>query len=155
MRLQSSPPVAIGGGHAVGAASLSISLTLLLVLAVCLWARVAPAQSYDQKPLAFTALTNSAQTIKASPGALLWFECFNPNASAAFVQFFDTAGAVTPGTTAPKFSWSIPATSSTGMTSPQISGPYFATAGMKALAATTAAGGAAPSSALSCDFGIR
>ena len=38
-----------------------------------------------------TALTNSAQAIKASAGNLFGYYIYNPNASAQFVQFYNTA----------------------------------------------------------------
>lgn len=107
----------------------------------------------------FTAsfdLTNSASTVKAGPGTLLSLECYNPNAVETFVQFFDTASAVTVGTTVPTLSFKIPQLTTSGMLTPYPSGAaYGAASGMKAAAATTATGGVAPTSAMTCDFFYR
>lgn len=104
------------------------------------------------------ALSNTPAAIRTCPSstygagcALAWMQCYNPNASAAFVQAWDQTAAPTVGTTAPKISIGIPATT----VSPAIQ--LEATLFNKAwVAATTAAtGGTAPGSALVCNFGIR
>lgn len=93
-----------------------------------------------------TALTSTAQAVKASAGALIGYYCYNPNASAQFVQFFNTAsGSVTVGTTNPLFMITIPPTSAANLWMP--GGVAFSTA--IAIAATSTAGGnGAPSTAL-------
>lgn len=59
-----------------------------------------------------TALTSTAQVIKASAGNLYGYYIYNPNATAQFVQFYNTAAAsVTVGTTNPLFMLPIPAMS--------------------------------------------
>lgn len=67
-----------------------------------------------------TALTNSAQAIKASAGNLYGYYIYNPNASAAaFIQFYNTAsGSVTVGTTNPLFMLTIPAGSAANLMFP-------------------------------------
>jgi hypothetical protein len=58
------------------------------------------------------SITNTATAIKAAAGQVYGWYFYNPNASVAYVQFFNTAAAsVTLGTTAPVYSLGIPATS--------------------------------------------
>lgn len=57
-----------------------------------------------------TALTNSAQAVKASAGQVGGWIIFNPNDETSFVNFYNTAsGSVTVGTTNPLFHWPVPA----------------------------------------------
>lgn len=94
-----------------------------------------------------TALTNSAQVIKATAGNLYGWYIYNPNATAQFVQFYNTAAAsVTVGTTAPLFMLTIPATS--GANVEFTNGITFSNAGWSWAATSTAGGNGAPSSAL-------
>lgn len=93
-----------------------------------------------------TALTATAQAIKASAGTLQGYYIYNPNSSAAYVQFYNTAsGSVTVGTTAPLFMLTIPATSAANLALPQ--GIQFSTA-MSWAATSTAGGNGAPTTAL-------
>jgi len=93
-----------------------------------------------------TALTNSAQAIKASAGTLKGYYIYNPNSSAQFVQFYNTAsGSVTVGTTNPLFMLTIPATSAANLW--MTDGIAFGTA-MSWSATSTAGGNGAPSTAL-------
>lgn len=58
------------------------------------------------------SITNTATSLKASAGQVYGWYIYNPNASAVYVQFFNTlVGSVTVGTTAPVYSIGIPATS--------------------------------------------
>lgn len=94
-----------------------------------------------------TALTSTAQAIKASAGTLYGYYIYNPNSSAQFVQFYNTAqGSVTVGTTNPLFMLTIPAASAANMSlSPH--GIAFGTA-MSWAATSTAGGNGAPTTAL-------
>lgn len=94
-----------------------------------------------------TALTNSAQVIKASAGTLYGYYIYNPNSSAQFVQFYNTAAAsVTVGTTNPLFMLTIPATSAANLSLPV---PIvFTNAGWSWAATSTAGGNGAPTTAL-------
>lgn len=93
-----------------------------------------------------TALTNTAQAIKASAGCLYGYFIYNPNATAQYVQFYNTAsGSVTVGTTNPLFMLVIPATSGANMWLNE--GALFTTA-MSWAATSTAGGNGAPSTAL-------
>lgn len=93
-----------------------------------------------------TALTNSAQAIKASAGTLKGYYIYNPNSSAQFVQFYNTAsGSVTVGTTNPLFMLTIPATSAANLW--MTDGVAFSTA-MSWAATSTAGGNGAPTTAL-------
>jgi hypothetical protein len=93
-----------------------------------------------------TALTNTAQAIKASAGSLLGYYIYNPNSSAMFVQVYNTAsGSVTVGTTSPLFMLTIPAASAANLWMP--GGIAFGTA-MSWSATSTAGGNGAPTTAL-------
>lgn len=93
-----------------------------------------------------TALTSTAQAIKASAGCLYGYYIYNPNSSAAFVQFYNTAsGSVTVGTTNPLFMLTIPASSAANLWIGE--GVLFSTA-MSWSATSTAGGNGAPTTAL-------
>jgi len=56
-----------------------------------------------------TALTNSAQAIKGTAGVLTGYAVYNPNATVAYIVFYNTAqGSVTVGTTTPHFIVPVP-----------------------------------------------
>ncbi len=94
-----------------------------------------------------TALTSTAQAIKGSAGTLKGYYIYNPNAIAAYVQFYNTAqGSVTVGTTSPLFMLTIPPTSAANLWM-QPGGITFGTA-MSWSATSTAGGSGAPSTAL-------
>lgn len=94
-----------------------------------------------------TALTNAAQVIKASAGKLYGYYIYNPNSSAQFVQFYNTAAlSVTVGTTNPLFMLTIPATSAANLFSDI--GITFSNAGWSWSATSTAGGNGAPPTAL-------
>lgn len=94
----------------------------------------------------FTALTNSAQVIKASAGKLGGYYMYNPNSSATYVILYNVAAAsVTVGTTTPKIVYCIPATAAANLE--MVNGITFDTA-MSIAAATTGGGNSAPSTAL-------
>lgn len=93
-----------------------------------------------------TALTSTAQAIKASAGKLKGYYIYNPNAAAAYVQFYNTAQAsVTVGTTNPLFMLTIPPGSAANLW--MESGVNFSTA-MSWSATSTAGGNGAPTTAL-------
>jgi hypothetical protein len=92
-----------------------------------------------------TALTNTAQVIKASAGKLTGYYIYNPNSTAQFVLFYNTAAAsVTVGTTNPLFMLTIPPTSAANLSNLRVA---FGTA-MSWAAASTAGGNGAPGTAL-------
>lgn len=94
-----------------------------------------------------TALTNSAQAIKASAGQVYGWYIYNPNSSAQFVQFYNTAAAsVTVGTTNPLFMLTIPASAAANVEF--TNGITFTNAGFSCAATSTAGGNGAPSTAL-------
>lgn len=94
-----------------------------------------------------TALTNSAQVIKASAGKVFGWYIYNPNAIAQFVQFYNVAaGSVTVGTTNPLFMLTIPPTSAANILGTK--GINFSNAGFSIAATSTAAGNGAPATAL-------
>ncbi len=94
-----------------------------------------------------TALTSTAQAIKASAGQVYGWYIYNPNSSAQFVQFYNTASAsVTVGTTNPLFMLTIPATAAANVEF--TNGITFSNAGFSCAATSTAGGNGAPSTAL-------
>jgi hypothetical protein len=94
-----------------------------------------------------TALTSTAQVIKASAGQVYGWYIYNPNATAQFVQLYNTAAAsVTVGTTNPLFMLTIPATSAANVEF--TNGITFSNAGFSCAATSTAGGNGAPSTAL-------
>lgn len=95
----------------------------------------------------YTALTATAQVIKASAGNLYGYYIYNPNATATYVLIYNVAAAsVTVGTTTALLVFAIPATSGANMTFPY---PItFSNAGWSIAAATTGGGNTAPSTAL-------
>ena len=97
-----------------------------------------------------TALTNSAQAIKASAGVLGGWYIYNPNATAVFIVFYEIAsGSVTVGTSTPKMVICIPATQAANVEF--TNGITFATA-ISAAAVTTGGGNGAPTTALEANF---
>lgn len=98
-----------------------------------------------------TALTNTAQAIKASAGQLFGYYIYNPNSSATYVLVYNTAaGSVTVGTTNPLMCFCIPPTSGANCSFEH--GIAFSNAGWSAAAATTGGGNTAPSTALEAMF---
>ena len=95
----------------------------------------------------FTALTNTAQVIKASAGKFGGYYIYNPNSSATYVMLYNVAAAsVTVGTTTPAMVFCIPATA--GANLELIAGIPFSNAGWSIAAATTGGGNTAPATAL-------
>lgn len=137
---------------------LVVIILLCGALAVALWitARQARAQQYDALVLPVASLSNTAVAIKSAPGPLLWLQCYNPNATVAWVQFYDTVAAVTVGTTAPTKFFAFGPLQSSGFVYPDpIKGTLAAAAGIQVAATTTSKGGTAPTLPLSCEFAIR
>ena len=93
-----------------------------------------------------TALTNSAQVIKASAGSWGGYYIYNPNSSAIYVHVYNVAAAsVTVGTTEALLNYCIPATSAANLEI--VCGIPFSTA-MSWAATTTGGGNTAPTTAL-------
>jgi len=100
--------------------------------------------------IATGSITNTATAVKASAGQVYGWYFYNPNASVAYVQFFNTAAAsVTLGTTTPVYSLGIPATSGANVMMP--CGIAHSTA-IAIGVTTTRAGSTAPGS--SVDYNI-
>lgn len=94
-----------------------------------------------------TALTNTAQAVKASAGQVFGYYAYNPNATAQFIHFYNTAaGSVTVGTTNPLFTLTIPALAGANLMNPL--GILFTNAGFSVAATATAGGNGAPGVAL-------
>jgi hypothetical protein len=98
-----------------------------------------------------TALTNTAQVIKATAGSLGGWFVYNPNTTAAYIQLYNTAAAsVTVGTTNPLFMITIPPGSASNVEYTQ--GIAFSNAGWSAAATSTAGGNGALTTALDVTF---
>lgn len=95
----------------------------------------------------YTALTNSAQVIKASAGVMYGYYYYNPNSSATYILVYNTAAAsVVVGTTTAQCVFCIPATSAANISFAYPIG--FTNAGWSIAAATTGGGASAPAVAL-------
>ena len=124
-----------------------ISLMAGVLIVQLAWSLPAFAQAKGSAPSLANGLSTTVKTVRAGNGALAFLSCYNPNAAVAYVQLFDTAGAVTLGTTLPKLSIGVPATQSSSF---PIGAAFLA--GIKAAATTTATGSTAPATALDCNF---
>lgn len=129
----------------------------ILMLGIFGEPREAAGQNYDFTVSSQPALSNTAVVIKASPGPVLWFSCYNPNAAALYLQLYDATAAVVVGTTAPSLTLPLPpGPAATGFRSPRPANvPFAAGLGIQAAVTTTATGGVAPGMAVSCDFAYR
>jgi hypothetical protein len=122
-----------------------------LALAAVLWL-VAATPLLAQNASNFqAALTNTQVNVKAAPGVFDAALCFNTNAAVTYVQVFDSAVAVTVGTTAPSFV--VPLTASTvtnvlGLSRRMINGIRIA-------ATTTATGATAPGAPVVCTVFVK
>ena len=126
-----------------------IRVLLILVLSVS----SAFAQSADWLAYTNSALTNSVQTVKGSPGPWLAYNCYNSNATQAWFQIFDAISGVVLGTTVPKRSVPLAGLSLTGLQLP--SPPFSGAVGLQVAATSTATGGSAPASPVYCEFYYR
>jgi hypothetical protein len=97
----------------------------------------------------YTALTNTAQVIKASAGNLYGYYIFNPNVTACYVLIYNIAAAsVTVGTSTAQMVLAIPGSGAVNLMFPY---PItFSNAGWSIAAATTGGGNTAPGAALEC-----
>jgi hypothetical protein len=127
--------------------------TAAAVVALCLVAgSSASGQSVNAFSTPFLAdgLSTTVKTVKASPGSMQWWSCSNPSAAVAFIQVFDTTAAVTLGTTVPKYTIAVQATSSQNG---RLGINHLV--GIKLAATTTPKGSSAPASALDCSFAFQ
>lgn len=100
------------------------------------------------KPIA--ALTSTPVLVKATRGIVDRLTCYNPNASVAYAQFYDTTSVVTPGVTTSKFFVALTPSTVTNVT---LGVNMFNAA--QVAGTTTAGGGTAPGSALPCSVTFR
>lgn len=105
--------------------------------------------AYGAFPILNAALDGTVVPLAATETPLAWAHVYNPNATVAYVQLFDTTGVVTLGTTAPKMALAVP-----GQSTIQFNGPAVFLSGIKAAATTTPTGNTAPAAALVANFGI-
>jgi hypothetical protein len=102
-------------------------------------------------PTQYAALSTTVQTIKGSAGTLDSFTCYNPNATAAWIQVFNISGTVTLGTSTALERYHVPGEQSFGAIA--MSKGYDTA--IKVAATTTATGSTAPTTGLVCNFGHR
>lgn len=100
-------------------------------------------------PLLANGLTTTVVTVAAAAAVLTSYYIWNPNTSVAYVQIFDISGAVTLGTSVPKWSIGVPPESAANLSGLRLT---FANA-IKVAATTTVLGLTANSSGLDCNFG--
>ena len=93
----------------------------------------------------YLAQTTTVRVVKTVPGALNGYVIYNPNAVVSYVQCFDTADAVTLGTTVPSFVIPMPATAGANVLTDQ---GITLTKGLAIACTTTATGSTAPSTGL-------
>lgn len=106
--------------------------------------------SDNWSPKLLSGLSTTVTAVKASSGQVGMIQCYNPNSSQVYIQIFDAATTgVTLGTTPPKLSIAIGATSTGGfiLSAPGIG---FSTA-ISVAATTTATGSTAPATAPDCN----
>ena len=96
-----------------------------------------PAAANGWAPFLDSAQGTTVTTVKGGAGELGAYHCLNPNSSAAYVQIFDTAGAVTLGITVPALSLGLPANDGGNLEWGM--GVHFAN-GIKVAVSTTATG---------------
>ena len=94
----------------------------------------------------------TVQTVKSSGGRLGFLLVSNPNATAAFIQFFDEPGAITVGTTVPKMSVFVPGSGSAPVVLPV---PVQFVNSIKYACTTTATGSTALGVGLVVNAGYR
>jgi hypothetical protein len=105
-------------------------------------------------PLVKTAITNTAQSIKASAGQLGYLQCDNNNNAWSYLQIYDLAvGSVVVGTTVPSQAVPMSPNLSNGFVA-NLQGMQFATA-ISIAATTTQTGAGAPGNSLNCTFGYH
>jgi hypothetical protein len=96
---------------------------------------------------------NTAQACKTTGGRLYGYHVQNPNASDAWIQFYNLATtAVTVGSTVPKLSFIVPAN---GAVEAYMSAPFEFDTAITYAATTTAAGGTDPTVGLVGNFFYR
>lgn len=98
------------------------------------------------------SLSTTVSTVKNSAVKIYDIHIANPNAGMAYVQFFDTTGAITLGTTPPWFVLAVP---SNGVLDRPMNVPYNFTNNCKMAATTTATGNAALTNPLVATIGGR
>jgi hypothetical protein len=125
---------------------------IVSVLKTTLTTTSVPATSNGWTPFLDAAQGAAVTTVKSGAGELGAYHCLNPNASAVYVQIFDTSGAVTLGSTVPVLSLGLPA--SDGGNLEWTMGIHFANA-IKVAATTTATGSTAPGTAVDCNFAYK
>lgn len=117
-------------------------------------AALQPSATAGSTPLFTASLSTTVTQIKASAGAIYMLRCYNPNASAVFIQVFNLPSAsVTLGTTTPTQSYGIAASVPGGFASAM---PLaLGGSGISYAATTTNTGSTAPGSAVSCNVGYQ
>lgn len=108
--------------------------------------------NYGSANFLANGLTNTSKTIKAARGRLGWISCYNPNSTAAYLQFYDLATAPNVGTTVPTLA--IGMAQASAFTLPFPIGANFLNA-IKVAATTTATGSTALATAVDCSFGFN
>lgn len=126
-----------------------IFIGALLALMLAASAPAMAQQNLGTNVVQANGLTTTPVSIKATKGQVAFYSCANANASLVYLQFFDTTGTVTPGTTVPRMALAVKAS--------DVSGLYVNVNFYKAIqviAATTPTGAVAPGTPLNCAIGV-
>jgi hypothetical protein len=104
-------------------------------------------------PTMVSGVGTAVQQIKATATIIDSYYVYNPNSSVSYLQFFDVAAAtnVTLGTTIPKWSIGIPATSAANLSDVAL---QFLN-GLKIAATTTAGGSTSPAIGIDVNIGYK
>ena len=109
-------------------------------------------QGYDYQATNWS-LSNAAVTSKSSATAVIWLSCYNPNATVAFLQIFDSPDGVVVGTTPAARTFQLGALVSSGIVTP--SPPLSVNNSLRVAMTTINGGGSAPTLNVNCDFAVR
>src|SRR4029077_11268609 len=99
-------PALPAGTNSIGTVQIGNTANTTPILAT-----ITPGTAGGWTPSLNNGLSTTVATVKGSAGTLGGYYIYNPNSSVAYVQIFDISGTVTLGTSTPKLSLGIPATS--------------------------------------------
>lgn len=126
-------------------------LSAIAVLSYGSMPLLAQANRFGAMPTRASALSTTVKVLNIGTVVIDSIDCQNPNASAAYLQLFNTGAAVTLGTTVPDWAVSFPSSGHVTLTNLNLN---FGK-GLAIAATTTATGNSALGSALDCNLGTR
>lgn len=118
------------------------------------WGNSAAATGVAGLPVVTAALSGTVVTVTSGPAVLDSFQCSNSDATNwAYVQVWDTAGVVTPGTTVAKQSYGLAPAGNGVLIGPTRPLQFFNA--IKVAATTTATGATQAVTAVNCNWGTK